>query len=202
LYVNQNAGSTTLNFVIACRIQIEKVFHIFNLKQKQILEKIIITTPDSVSGILVGGRWEAVGKLLPARGVVIITDENVFNLYGDRFPRFPVLKLKPGEISKQLIIIESLAKQLLINGIDRSGFVLAVGGGVVCDVAGFLASVYMRGIRFGFVSTSLLSQVDASTGGKNAVNLGEIKNVIGTFRQPEFVVCDTTMLRTLTKDEY
>jgi 3-dehydroquinate synthase len=202
LYVNQNAGSTTLNFVIACRIQIEKVFHIFNLKQKQILEKIIITTPDSVSGILVGGRWEAVGKLLPARGVVIITDENVFNLYGDRFPRFPVLKLKPGEISKQLIIIESLAKQLLINGIDRSGFVLAVGGGVVCDVAGFLASVYMRGIRFGFVSTSLLSQVDASTGGKNAVNLGEIKNVIGTFRQPEFVVCDTTMLRTLPEDEY
>jgi 3-dehydroquinate synthase len=88
------------------------------------------------------------------------------------------------------------------EGADRSGFILGVGGGVVCDISGFLASVYMRGIPFGFVSTSLLSQVDASTGGKNAVNLGEIKNVIGNFRQPEFVICDTTMLRTLPEDEY
>ena len=166
------------------------------------MEKIIITTQDSVSAILVGGRWEAVVKLLPDKGVVILTDENVFDLYGDSFPGFPVLKLKPGEESKQLKIIDSLANKLLKAGIDRSGFILAIGGGVVCDVAGLLASVYMRGIRFGFVSTSLLSQVDASTGGKNAVNLGEIKNVIGTFRQPEFVICDTTMLRTLPEDEY
>jgi 3-dehydroquinate synthase len=166
------------------------------------LEKIIITTPDSVSGIIVGGRWEAVIKLLPDKGVVIITDDNVFNIYGDRFPDFPVLRIRPGEDSKQLKNIESLSKKLLKYGLDRSGFILAIGGGVVCDVAGFLASVYMRGIRFGFVSTSLLSQVDASTGGKNAVNLGVIKNVIGTFRQPEFVICDTTMLRTLPRDEY
>ncbi len=64
-------------------------------------------------------------------------------------------------------------------GIDRSGFILAIGGGVVCDLAGFLASVYMRGIGCGYVSTSLLSQVDASTGGKNGVNLGGTKNMIG-----------------------
>ena len=166
------------------------------------MEKIIITTPDSVSGILVGGRWEAVVKLLPDRGVAIITDDNIFDLYGDRFPHFPVLRIRPGEGSKQLKVIEALAKRLLKSGIDRSGFILAIGGGVVCDVTGFLASVYMRGIRFGFVSTSLLSQVDASTGGKNAVNLGVIKNVIGNFRQPEFVICDTTMLRTLPGDEY
>ena len=85
-------------------------------------------------------------------------------------------------------------------GIDRSGFILAIGGGVVCDVSGFLASVYMRGIRCGYVSTTFLSQVDASTGGKTGVNLG--MNVIGNFRQPEFVICDSTMLRTLPDDEY
>jgi 3-dehydroquinate synthase len=62
--------------------------------------------------------------------------------------------------------------QLLDEGVDRSGFILAIGGGVVCDIAGFLASIYMRGIRCGYVSTTLLSQVDASTGGKNGVNLG------------------------------
>ena len=78
--------------------------------------------------------------------------------------------------------------------IDRNGFILAVGGGVVCDIAGFLASIYMRGIRCGYVSSSLLSQVDASTGGKNGVNLGGTKNILGIIRQPEFVICDPAML--------
>lgn len=151
---------------------------------------------------MIGGRWEAVVKLLPENGVVIITDENVNNIYGKLFPAFPVLKIKPGEDSKQLKVIEKLAKKLLDNGIDRSGFILAIGGGVVSDIAGFLASVYMRGIRCGYVSTTLLSQVDASTGGKNGVDLGGIKNVIGNFRQPEFVICDTTMLQTLPEEEY
>lgn len=166
------------------------------------MEKILIKTRESVSAIIVGARWEAVVKLLPEKGVIIITDENVFRIYGERFPGFPVLVMKPGEKSKQLGEIESLAKKLLKAGIDRSGFILAIGGGVVCDVAGFLASVYMRGIRCGYISTTLLSQVDASTGGKNGVNLGTLKNVIGNFRQPEFVICDPTMLRTLPEDEY
>jgi len=166
------------------------------------LEKIVITTAGIFSEIFIGKPWEAAAEMIPEKGVVIITDENVNNIYGSRFPLFPVLKLVPGEKSKRLKVIESLAEQLLESGIDRSGFILAVGGGVVCDVAGFLASVYMRGIRFGFVSSSLLSQVDASTGGKNAVNLGKIKNVIGNFRQPEFVICDTAMLRTLPEKEY
>jgi 3-dehydroquinate synthase len=151
---------------------------------------------------MVGARWEAVTKLLPAKGVVIITDNNVYKLYGKSFPDYPVLKIVPGEESKKLKVIETLAGKLMKMGIDRSGFILAIGGGVVCDVAGFLASVYQRGIRCGYVSATLLSQVDASTGGKTGVNLGMIKNVIGSFRQPEFVICDTTMLRTLSEDEY
>ncbi len=166
------------------------------------MEKIIISTTDSVSGIIVGGRWEAVVKLLPPEDVVIITDTNVFDIYGKRFPDYPVFKIRPGEESKRIKTIESLAGKLLNKGFDRSCFILGIGGGVVCDITGFLASIFMRGIRFGYVSTSLLSQVDASTGGKNGVNLGDIKNVIGTFRQPEFVICDTTMFHTLPEDEY
>lgn len=161
-----------------------------------------MTTSDSVSGIMVGARWEAVVKLLPENSVVIITDENVYKIYGKLFPDYPVLKIKPGEESKQLKVVEKLAGKLLDNGLDRSGFILGIGGGVVSDIAGFLASVYMRGIRCGYVSTSLLSQVDASTGGKNGVDLDGVKNVIGSFRQPEFVICDTTMLRTLPEEEY
>jgi 3-dehydroquinate synthase len=166
------------------------------------LERIIIKTPDSVSAIMVGARWEAVTRLLPEEGVVIITDKNVFNLYGMSFPDFPVIKIEPGEVSKKLKTIETLASRLQKLGIDRSGFILAIGGGVVCDITGFLASVYLRGVNCGYVSTTLLSQVDASTGGKNGVNLGSIKNVIGNIRQPEFVICDTTMLRTLPDEEY
>ena len=166
------------------------------------MEKITIHTPGFRSEILVGERWDAVSGLLPEKGVIIITDDNVNRLYGDKFPKIPVFSLSPGEESKKLEVIEYLAEQLLLAGIDRSGFVLAVGGGVVCDIAGFLASVYMRGIRCGYVSSTLLSQVDASTGGKNGVNLGGTKNILGTIRQPEFVICDPEMLQTLPEHDY
>jgi len=166
------------------------------------LEKIIINTPGFRSEILVGEKWEALSGLLPEKDAVIITDDNVNQLYGSRFPKLPVLSLSPGEGSKKLEVIEYLAEQLLKAGIDRSGFILAIGGGVVCDVAGFLAAVYMRGIRCGYISSTLLSQVDASTGGKNGVNLGGSKNILGTIRQPEFVICDTEMLQTLPEQEY
>ena len=166
------------------------------------MERIRIDIPGVKSEILIGESWENVRKLLPAGGVVIITDHNVKALYGDRFPEVPVFSVDPGEGSKRLSVIESLAEKLMEAGIDRSGFILAVGGGVVSDVAGFLASVYMRGIRCGYVSTTLLSQVDASTGGKTGVNLGETKNMLGIIRQPEFVICDPGMLLTLSEDEY
>jgi 3-dehydroquinate synthase len=166
------------------------------------LEKIIIDTPGVRSEILVGESWESVFGLLPEMDVVIITDDNVRRLYGGRFPKVPIFSLSPGEGSKKLEVIEYLAEKLLEAEIDRTGFVLAIGGGVVCDVAGFLSSIYMRGIRCGYVSSTLLSQVDASTGGKNGVNLGGIKNILGNIRQPEFVICDPAMLLTLPEQEY
>jgi 3-dehydroquinate synthase len=166
------------------------------------LEKIVINTPGFRSEILVGENWETVKSLIPEDRVVIITDDNVLKIYGDKFPKVPVLSLSPGEDSKKLEVIEQLSEKLLEAGIDRSGFILAIGGGVVCDLAGFLASIYLRGIRCGYVSSSLLAQVDASTGGKNGVNLGGTKNVLGVIRQPEFVICDPAMLLTLSEEEY
>lgn len=166
------------------------------------MEKIIINTSGSRSEILVGYGWESLTNLLPVDDVVIVTDDNIRRIYGKKFPDFPVFSVLPGEESKKLTIIEKLAEKLLDAGLDRNGFILAVGGGVVCDLAGFLASVYLRGIRCGYVSSSLLSQVDASTGGKNGVNLGGTKNILGIIRQPEFVICDPTMLLTLSDEEY
>jgi 3-dehydroquinate synthase len=166
------------------------------------LEKITINTAGGRSEILVGRNWEIVSALLPDKGAVIITDDNVKQLYGRKFPDVPVFSVPAGENSKRLEMIGHLAQQMLDAGIDRSGFVLGIGGGVVCDIAGFLASIFMRGIRCGYVSTTLLSQVDASTGGKNGVNLSGTKNILGIVRQPEFVICDPSMLLTLHEQEY
>jgi 3-dehydroquinate synthase len=166
------------------------------------LEKITIDTGESRSVIFVGTDWTEAGDLIPPGNTVIITDHNVRRIYGDLFPDLPVLSVTPGEESKSLTVVEDLAGQLLKAGVDRNGFIMAIGGGVVCDLAGFLASIYLRGIGCGYVSTSLLSQVDASTGGKNGVNLGGTKNVIGVIRQPGFVICDTGMLATLSDEEY
>jgi 3-dehydroquinate synthase len=166
------------------------------------LEKIIIETANQKSIVAIGEKWTSAAGYIPAGKGVIITDDNLLRLYGDKFPALPVISVKPGEGSKCLATVEDISTQLLGLGIDRGGFILGIGGGVVCDLAGFVASIYMRGIRFGFVSTSLLSQIDASVGGKNGVNAGEVKNVIGTFNQPEFVICDPAMLATLPDDEY
>ncbi len=166
------------------------------------MNRISINTVSQTSEIYVGESYLNVSKYMPDKNTVIITDDNVRKIYGDDFPSFPVLSITPGENSKSLGTIEHLSGKLLEIGLDRSGFILAIGGGVVCDIAGFLASVYMRGISFGFISSTLLSQVDASVGGKNGVNIGMVKNVIGNFNQPEFVICDPLMLKSLEEEEY
>lgn len=162
-----------------------------------------INTESGRSLIIAGGDLKDLSEYLPPESrLFIITDTNVRALYGSRFPAGEVLTIQPGEESKTLTVIGDLCKRLLEYGADRSAFILGFGGGVVCDIAGMVASVYMRGVRHGFVSTTLLSQVDASIGGKTGVNLGSFKNIIGTFRQPEFVLCDHKLLSTLTDDEF
>jgi 3-dehydroquinate synthase len=166
------------------------------------LKTIFIRTGSKTSEIRIGERWQNVKTLLPSENLVIITDENINTIYGSDFPKAHVIVIPAGEVSKNFKIVEKISKKILQLNIDRSGFILGIGGGVVCDIAGFVASIYMRGISFGFISTSLLSQVDASVGGKNGINLGGAKNMIGNFNQPDFVLCDQSMLKTLPEAEY
>lgn len=154
------------------------------------------------SSILVGESIANIGKYLPESGVFVLTDEKVKHLYGHHFEAYPSFTIGQGEEHKTLQTVEHIYRWLLENDADRGSFILAVGGGVVCDIAGYAASTFMRGIRFGFVSTTLLSQVDASVGGKNGVNLDGFKNLIGTFNQPSFVICDPATLATLDDREY
>ena len=107
-----------------------------------------------------------------------------------------------GEWNKTLRTVETVYRRFIELGVDRRTFVLAVGGGIVTDVAGFAAATYMRGVAFGFVPTTLLGQVDAAVGGKNGVNVDGYKNMAGTFTQPRFVICDPALLRTLPDREF
>lgn len=153
------------------------------------------------SSIYVGERLKNLENYLPDSQAIIITDENIKKYYQKEFPDVPVITIGTGEGIKTLATIETILKKLIHFSCDRSSFVVGVGGGIVCDIAGFAASTFLRGVKFGFVSTSLLSQVDASVGGKNGVNLDSYKNMIGVFNQPEFVICDIDLLNTLPKKE-
>jgi len=153
------------------------------------------------STLLVGERLENLERHLPAENTVIITDTTVEALYRDRFPDLPVVTIGTGESVKTLETVSRLYEALIEAEADRSSFLVGIGGGIVCDITGFVASTYLRGIGFGFVSTTLLAQVDASVGGKNGVNFGGYKNMVGTFNQPQFVICDMALLKTLSPRE-
>jgi len=153
------------------------------------------------SRLLIGEKLENVATYAPAKGAVIITDTAVWDAYQHAFPDWHVIKIGTGESVKTLKTVETVYDELLSLEADRSAFIVGIGGGVVCDIAGFAASTYMRGVRFGFVASTLLSQVDASVGGKNGVNFKGYKNIVGLFNQPEFVICDTALLKTLPKKE-
>jgi len=154
-----------------------------------------------VSTILVGERIQNLKRYIPAGKAVIIADKNVLHLYQKDFPFYEVIKIESNEKIKNLDTVRYIYKKLVELEADRSTFIIGIGGGIVCDIAGFVASTYLRGVRFGFVSTTLLSQVDASVGGKNGVNFEGYKNMIGVFNQPEFVICDLNLLNTLPERE-
>ena len=139
---------------------------------------------------------------MPKSRVIVITDVNIDRLYPDLVHRYDHIIIGSGEAIKSLQTIEMIYSRLMAMGADRSTFLLGIGGGIVTDITGFVAATYMRGVEFGFVSTSLLGQVDASVGGKNGVNVGGYKNMVGTFLQPRFVVSDVEMLRTLPRREF
>ena len=154
------------------------------------------------SQVVVGSVAEWLPRLLPERRVVVISDTNIDRHYHSLLGEYDHVLIGLGETSKTWHTLDFIYRKFIELGVDRSTFILAVGGGIVTDVAGFAASTFMRGLEFGFISTSLLGQVDASVGGKNGVNLDGYKNMVGTFTQPRFVICDVAMLRTLNEREF
>jgi len=163
-----------------------------------------------VGGGLLSRLGAECAQLKLGQRCAVITDSNV----GKKFAKAalkslsasgfqPVLITVPaGEKSKRLAVVEKCYDQLAAHRLERKSFIVALGGGVVGDLAGFVAATYLRGIPFVQVPTTLLAQVDSSVGGKTGVNLKAGKNLVGAFYQPQLVLCDMDALKTLPKREY
>jgi 3-dehydroquinate synthase len=143
-----------------------------------------------------------IGDVVDKDRSIFITDQNVFDHQKRYFKNARVIQIRPGEAYKIQITVDQVIDQLIAAGVDRSTTIIGVGGGVVTDIVGYVASIYMRGISFGFVPTSILGMVDASIGGKNGVDVGHYKNMVGVIRQPNFLFYDVSLLQSLPENEW
>ena len=165
------------------------------------MQQVTLSTPAGVTEIIVGELLSSRLQALELEPVLLI-DENVLLHHHDIFEPYRSLSIPAGESNKTLQNVEAIYRELVTLEADRSTLMVGVGGGLATDVAGFVASTFLRGTPFGFISTTLLGQVDASIGGKNGVNLDGYKNMVGTIRQPSFVWCDLSLLHSLHTREY
>ena len=181
--------------------------------------KVIVNIPGEEAydvrigtGVLdaLGARMRGVPSLEQAERVLVVTDENVAPLYRDRAReslaaagfRVPDIVVPAGEDTKSVEVAGEIWEAMAHLSLGRDCAVVALGGGVVGDLAGFAASTYMRGVTLVQVPTTLLSMVDSSVGGKTGVNLTAGKNLVGTFKQPAYVCADTGTLSTLPEREW
>ncbi len=141
-------------------------------------------------------------EIIDIKNAIVITDENVFNAHSKRFRNFRAIILKAGEEYKVQATVDSIIEQLIAFEADRQTILVGIGGGVITDMTGYVASVYMRGIRFGFIPTTLLALVDASIGGKNGIDVGVYKNIVGNTTQPSFILHDMIFVNTLPESEW
>lgn len=168
------------------------------------------TAQRTYPSIVERGILQHVNRFIPRNTgkLFIITTEDVWRLHGKRLePRLAgydhfVLKLAEGEENKRFSWVESLAEEMMKHGADKASLIIGFGGGIVADVSGFLASIFMRGIPTIQIPTTLLAQVDAAVGGKTGVNLTSGKNLLGTYHHPLAVLADPEVLCTLSDREY
>lgn len=165
------------------------------------MKSLCFTGSRGSSRIILDGAFSLLSELCEKKKTVAVVDSNVLELYRDKLPPYRFIEIDSGERNKTLKTVERIYGRFLKWELDRSSTVIGIGGGIVCDIAGFAASTYLRGLPFGFAPTTLLAMVDAGVGGKNGVNYHGYKNLVGTFSQPGFVLCDFAFLKTLPYDE-
>lgn len=142
------------------------------------------------------------GNHVDRNRAVLVIDANVERHHGHHLHNWKKIVVPAGEELKNMATVETIIDGLTAHEADRKTTLVGIGGGMITDVAGFAASIYMRGIPFGFVPTTLLAQVDASIGGKNGVSHGKHKNLLGIIRQPQFILFDYTLPLTMPAEEW
>lgn len=141
-------------------------------------------------------------KLVSKEQAVMVTDENIFAKYQKKFKGWTAIVIKAGEQFKVQATVDNIIQQLIDAGADRKTTLIGVGGGVITDITGYVAGVFMRGVKFCFVPTSVLAMTDAAIGGKNGIDVGLYKNMVGLIRQPQFILYDFSLLKSLPKEEW
>lgn len=148
------------------------------------------------------GSFQQLKKISEQKATVLITDENVFDAHQKKLRGWKTIVIKAGEAYKVQSTVDDIIRQLIELEADRKTTLVGIGGGVITDITGYVAAVYMRGLRFGFIPTSLLALVDASIGGKNGIDVGMYKNMVGVIRQPSFILHDMSFLKSLPHKEW
>ena len=165
------------------------------------MNQIELKHKGGISKILVNQSCHYLTEILDEKDFVVITDTNLIKLYQDFLWRFKTITIPAGEQFKKLSEIEQIYQKLIDFDVNREHYIVGFGGGVICDIAGFIASTFMRGMKLINIPTTLLAQTDSDIGGKNGVNFLQFKNVIGTYHQPDYVICDINLLKTLPERE-
>ncbi|TAD84030.1 MAG: 3-dehydroquinate synthase [Bacteroidetes bacterium] len=152
--------------------------------------------------VYINGSLSQLSKIVDKKQTIIITDTHVFEAHGSKLKGWRTIVMPAGEAHKNQQTADDIIGQLIQLEADRQTILVGLGGGVVTDMTGYVASIYMRGIAFGFVPTTVLAMVDAAIGGKNGVDVGLYKNMVGTIRQPNFLLYDVALLKTLPHPEW
>lgn len=166
------------------------------------MRKKTISFPGKTVQYYFDASFDHLQKIVNKEKVVLITDEHVFSGHQKKFKGWNTIILKPGEAYKVQQTVDMIIDQLIEMGADRKTILVGVGGGVITDITGYVAGIFMRGIDVGYVPTSLLAMVDAAIGGKNGIDVGIYKNMVGLIRQPSFLLYDYNFLKTLPIAEW
>lgn len=166
------------------------------------MKKKAVSFPGKTVHYYFDASFDHLPKIVDREKVVLITDEYVFSAHQKKFKGWNTIVLKPGEAYKVQQTVDMIIDQLIEMGADRKTILVGVGGGVITDITGYVAGIFMRGIDVGYVPTSLLAMVDAAIGGKNGIDVSIYKNMVGLIRQPSFLLYDYSFLKTLPVAEW
>jgi 3-dehydroquinate synthase len=166
------------------------------------MKKTRFSFSSGVTDCYFDGAFGQLKRLADPANTLVVTDQHIYKHHRSLFTGWNTIVLRAGEEYKVQGTVDALIEQLISLKADRTTTLVGVGGGVVTDLVGYTAAIYMRGLRFGFVPTTLLAMVDAAIGGKNGVDVGIYKNMAGTVRQPAFLLYDISLLSTLPMAEW